>query len=764
MACLPNFSAVHSIVAALIMAQSIKMTNDASTVAAAIGSKTSRILTALRGIKFAKIRWDSLGVRMALMTSLVTALVIIALSYVFLKSENSALSQAAADRLISVTEGRKVALDTYLSSINNDLVLEAANPHLIKGVQKLSEGWKTLENPAPVVAAYSGDPDKANADDGSAYSDAHNDIHGYLSKVALQNLYLDLMITDTAGNVIYSSSKLKDFGTNVNDGIAKGSGFQDVYQKLSKKPEAEKIAFADFAPYAAADGLPTAFVGTPIMSASDEFIGLLIVQMPIDSINEIMQNKAGLGETGDAYLVGNDDLLRSDALTVRDAKTGKAKPTLLDYKMDQPAIKAAFSQNKISTAEIKNLVGNPAMAAIDSIKVFGVKWLVVVETSDAELNAPITKNIKNIAMAALVLMSMAIVSGIFLARQIAGPINKLSQSMQAVADGEKDIVLPTFNRKDEVGDMARVLGVFRDNALEREHLAQAQTDEANVRARRAQELEQLIKNFEKQVLSSLDRSVGTAVELKASADQMTRMAEATTERANASAVISTQTTQNIQTVAAASEELAVSIEELRNQMLLAHKITDAARIESSAANVEVGSLSERSQKVGAVVQLINDIAEQTNLLALNATIEAARAGAAGKGFAVVASEVKSLANQTAHATGEIADQIGQMQRASEHAVGAIGRISHTIVQISEIASTVASAVNQQSASTNEISSSAQGTAAGSHNLTEQMTSLVTVAGEARTAAVAVDQAATRVADDATLLRSDIESFLKQIAA
>ncbi len=740
------------------------MKQNGSSIFSKNASKIGAFATMMRGFSLKNIRWTSLGMRMALVSTLVTALVIAGLSFIFLRSENDVLTTAAQARMMSVAEGRKMALQTYMNSINNDLVLQASNPQLVNSVSKLSDGWKSLSDRDAVIKAYVGDPDKENADDGSAYSEAHAAIHDYLSKVALQNLYLDLMITDADGNVIYSASKLNDFGTNVNDGIAKGSGAQIAYKKLLDKPDAEKIAFADFAPYAAADGLPTAFVGTPIVSKSEELLGMLIVQMPIDSINEIMQNKQGLGETGDAYLVGEDMLLRSDAITVRNPKTGKSKPTLLDKKVDQAAVKNAFGQNKGSTIEFTNLTGNPAMAAIEQIKIFGTKWLIVVETADSELNAPIVDNAKSIAWAALAFLGIATVAGVLLARHVAGPINKLSQSMQAVADGHKDVQLPTFNRRDEVGDMARVLGVFRENAQERERLAQAQTDEANARGEKAQELQAQVRAFETQVLSALERSVGTAVELKATADQMTRMAEATTERANASAAISTQTTQNIQTVAAASEELAVSIEELRNQMTLAHNITDAARIESSAANVEVGSLSERSQKVGAVVQLINDIAEQTNLLALNATIEAARAGAAGKGFAVVASEVKSLANQTANATGEIAEQIGQMQRASEHAVGAIGRISKTIVQISEIASTVASAVNQQSASTNEISSSAQGTAAGSRNLTDQMESMVMVAGEARNAAVAVDQAATRVSDDATALRGEIESFLKRIAA
>jgi methyl-accepting chemotaxis protein len=740
------------------------MTIQSSPIVLSTSSKSRSLLDSLRGYSLRNIRWGSLGVRMALASTMTTAVVVTALSLLFLKNEKDALSFAANARLNSLAEGRQMAMNNYLTAIENDIVLQAANPLVVTAVKNLSDSWQKLDDAAATAASYHGDPDLEKADDGSDFSAAHATVHSYLSKVAIQNLYLDLMIIDPAGNIIYSASKLKDFGTNVNDGIAKDSGAQKIYKEISENPKADKINFVDFSTYAPADGLPTAFVGTPIMSSADEAVGMLVVQMPIDSINDIMQNKRGLGETGDAFLVGPDMMLRSDSQAVRDAKTGKIKPTLLELKTDQPAIRKVFETSKETDALINDLVGRPAAASIHPLKIFGQKWALVTTISKTELNLPIVASQKMVLIASFILMVLAVMVGIMLARQIAGPINQLSVSMQAIADGDINAVLPTFARKDEVGDMARVLSVFRDNASERERLAQLQTDEANVRATRAAELERQIKTFETQVITSLDRSVGTAVELKASADQMTRMAEATTQRANDSAAISTQTTQNISTVAAAAEELAFSIEELRNQMLLAHNISDAARVESTAANAEVGSLSERSQKVGAVVQLISDIAEQTNLLALNATIEAARAGAAGKGFAVVASEVKSLASQTAHATGEISEQISQMQRASEHAVSAIGRISHTIIQISEIASTVASAVNQQSASTNEISSSAQGTAAGSQNLTEQMVSLVTVAGEARTAAVAVDQAASRVSDEATILRGEIESFLKSIAA
>ena len=189
--------------------------------------------------------------------------------------------------------------------------------------------------------------------------------------------------------------------------------------------------------------------------------------------------------------------------------------------------------------------------------------------------------------------------------------------------------------------------------------------------------------------------------MKSSADTMTATADETHQRSTVVAAASEEASTNMQTVASATEEMTTSVAEISRRVVHSAEIATSAVEQADATNQKIEGLAEAAQKIGEVVNLINDIADQTNLLALSATIEASRAGEAGKGFAVVASEVKSLAGQTAKATEEISAQIGAMQKSTEEAVAAIQEIGKTIGEISEVATTVASAVEEQDAATRE---------------------------------------------------------------
>lgn len=711
-------------------------------------------------------RWTSLGVRMITISTVLVSIGIISLGFLSIENEKSALKSAAAERLNTVMQARKANLGRYLDTVSQDIILQSQSPWLKANADVMFNEWAKTENAsAQFSTAYKAGTKGAykinDAQDGSDYSKAHKSIHNWLSSLSGTNNYLDIYLIDKVGNIVYSVNKNEDYSKNLSSDALKATGLATIFNKIKIKPAEANIEFADFSHYAPAGDAPAAFIGTPIMNDAGTFIGVFAVQMPTDRINEIMKEANGLGKTGESYLVGSDTLMRSD---IRLSK----QPTLLVRKVDTAATQLVFKavQRKSSANVIDSisLSGKASLAAFDKIDVFGETWAIISEQSVDELDAPVLIMEQKIAKAAAVLLIFAIIGGVFQARNVAGPINALSGTMKAIASGDRDVKLPTFDRRDEIGDMSRVLHIFSENASEREKLADAQTKEAENRAARAKTMQEQVLGFEKKVRTALDRSSTTAGDLKSTANKMIELSDATHLRAATSATITTQTSQNIQTVAAASEELAVSINELRKQMQMAHTISEDARIESIAANSEISSLTKHSKKVSAVVQLITDIAEQTNLLALNATIEAARAGAAGKGFAVVASEVKSLANQTAAATGDITEQVNSMQYASKQAVDAISKISETIIKISEIASVVASAVNQQSASTNEISQSVQSTAQGSSELNEQMLLMVNVANDARDVAARVDSAASLVAEDAGFLKYEIEDFLKNIAA
>jgi methyl-accepting chemotaxis protein len=349
---------------------------------------------------------------------------------------------------------------------------------------------------------------------------------------------------------------------------------------------------------------------------------------------------------------------------------------------------------------------------------------------------------------------------------IARPMMRLNGAMRAMADGNLDIVIPGADRGDEIGDVARTITVIRQNA-EREAVKKqedAQREQAERATARKADMARMADGFEAAIGEIIQTVSSASNELEASATSLSKTAETTQTLATSAAAASEEASTNVQSVASATEELTSSVTEIGRQVEDSNKIAGEAVKQAEQTDARMAELSKAADRIGDVVKLITTIAEQTNLLALNATIEAARAGEAGKGFAVVAQEVKVLAAQTAKATGEISQQIAGVQASTQASVVSIKEIGGTIGRISTIASTIAAAVEEQGAATQEIARNVQQAAAGTNQVASDITDVNRGATETGSASSQVLSSAQSLASESNRLKLEVQKFLATVRA
>jgi methyl-accepting chemotaxis protein len=393
----------------------------------------------------------------------------------------------------------------------------------------------------------------------------------------------------------------------------------------------------------------------------------------------------------------------------------------------------------------------------------GLGWSAMVRIPVAQAYASVDSLTFNMIIVLLATTGITLGLGAFFGAAAAKPIIRLTGSMQELAQGHSHVEIPNAQRSDEIGDMARTVEVFKQNALDMERMEGEKVEgEKRAAAEKKAAMSKLANDFEARVSGIVDSVSSQSTEMRSTAEAMSATAEETSRQASAVAAAAEQASANVQTAASATEEMSASIGEINRQVGDSVDIAARANDEAERTNATVQGLAAAADKIGEIVNLIREVAEQTNLLALNATIEAARAGEAGKGFAVVASEVKSLANQTAKATEEIASQISNMQSISGDAVQAIGGISKTIGEIGAIAQTISTAVREQGTATQEIAENTQQAAAGTHEVSSTITAVTQAASETGSAAQQVLSAAGELSQQSEALRAEVGTFLATV--
>jgi methyl-accepting chemotaxis protein len=350
-------------------------------------------------------------------------------------------------------------------------------------------------------------------------------------------------------------------------------------------------------------------------------------------------------------------------------------------------------------------------------------------------------------------------------RSVIRPVAGMTTAMAQLAAGDTAVSIPSQTARDEMGAMAKAVEVFRQNALDRIRLGAEQTEQAErTVAEKRTAMLNLAEAFEHSVGAIVAMVAGASTEMESTARSMADTAERATQQASNVATASNQASSNVQMVAAATEELSASIGEINQQVTRSSQMALKAVEDARRTDNTVKGLAAGAQKIGEVVNLIKNIASQTNLLALNATIEASRAGDAGKGFAVVASEVKSLANQTAKATEEIASQISWIQSATAEAVIAIEAIGASIAQMNAVSSDIATSIEQQGFATREIAGNVNQAARGTEEVSSNIAGVTQATDEVGAAATEVLSAAGGLSQQSEQLRREVTTFLETVRA
>ncbi|MBL8299315.1 MAG: methyl-accepting chemotaxis protein [Rhodanobacteraceae bacterium] len=756
----------------------------------------ANVFTMFRSIR-GRIRYGSLA-----LASIPVILASVVITYLALDAARDALEERVQSELITLRTVKQEAIQEYFASLKKTVNVLARSPDLIRSTKALNAAYAmpaTAPGFDPAQARerleryYAGDfmqefgrrnpgasvdmrpiltqlPDAAialqyhyianninplgsknkldAAGDGSAYSQAHAALHPFIRKVVDEFGFYDVFIADLdTGTVVYSYYKELDYATSLLNGPYFKTLLGDAYRAARAADAAEFFYLSDYAPYLPSYEDQAAFMSTPLFEG-DKKIGVLLVQVPINQINKIMTfggdwRKAGLGSSGEIYLVGSDSTPRSVSRFLVEEKNAylaalnaaglpldvqkkiEAKNSNIGLQLIKTRAVADAAEGKSGYGVYPDYRNVPVLGAYGPVDVLGLKWALLAEIDVAEAFAPVSQVLRRTVIALLVMLALVLALTAFvatlLARSINRPIGVLQSTVGKLTEGDlaaRAHLPPT----DELGELGTALDKLLDERVN--SLAQAASENEQLN-QSVIEIMQAVSRLSSRdltvkvpVTADITGAISDALNLMTretarvlrQVDEISAKVAAASgkvrERSESAMAVATKGSREIQQASEELNQAGLALREIAGRATRADQVAEEAIRSTRLALVSVRDtvngisesrdliretekrikrLGERSQEITSAVNLIGSIAERTSLLALNTSMQAVAAGEAGRAYAVVADEVKRLAEGARTATQQISTLVGAIQSETVDTVEAINRAITQIVDISKTA-------------------------------------------------------------------------------